>query len=43
MMNWKGLGGKYSKLKYYSGICQQGMRKTMKISVRTTDILVDLK
>jgi hypothetical protein len=39
-MNWKGYGRKQSQpnLRYYPGICLEGLRKTRKTSVRIANL-----
>jgi hypothetical protein len=44
-MNWKGRGGKrfFFKLKYYTDICLEELRNTMKVSVRTAGVTAEIR
>jgi hypothetical protein len=43
-MNWKGCGRKKSwpNLRYYPGICLEGLRKNKEISVSVADLWVEI-
>jgi hypothetical protein len=44
-MNWKGRGGKrlFLKLRYYTDICLEELRNTMKVSVRTAGVTAEIR